>query len=43
VSVVLWCRRADGLHREVGLTWQKSAEVIVPAGMRASREGLNVK
>jgi hypothetical protein len=40
---VLSCRRADGLHREVGLTWQKSAEVIVPAGMKASREGPNVK
>jgi hypothetical protein len=26
-----------------GLTWQKSAEVIVPAGMKASREGPNVK
>jgi hypothetical protein len=36
VSVVLLCRRADGPHREVGLTWQKSAEVVVPAGERTS-------
>jgi hypothetical protein len=34
VLVVLWCRRADGPHREVGLTGQKSAEVVVPAGDR---------
>jgi hypothetical protein len=27
------CRRADGPHREVGLTGQKSAEVVVPAGI----------
>ena len=33
MSVVLWCRRADGLHRKVGLTGQKSAEVVVPAGI----------
>ncbi|MGH3513535.1 MAG: hypothetical protein ACRDQI_05625 [Pseudonocardiaceae bacterium] len=32
MSVVLWWRRADGLHRKVGLTGQKSAEVVVPAG-----------
>jgi hypothetical protein len=33
VPVVLCCRRADGSRREVRLTGQKSAEVVVPAGI----------
>ena len=33
MSVVLWCRRADGpVSQGGGLTGQKSAEVVVPAG-----------
>ena len=38
------CRVAAPAARIVrwGLTWQKSAEVIVPAGMKAGREGPGV-
>ena len=33
MSVVLSCRRADGRIARCGLTGQKSAEVVVPAGI----------
>ncbi len=40
MSVVLWWRRADGpVSQGAGLTGQKSAEVVVPAGDRSCVAG----